>query len=195
MRTYRISTKEFNIVIRILYERLYEFCDRFFYLYFSAYISWFWYASKHKHNQIINLTLDNDQLNAQNFNTFITILYMYMFRAISCSSSGGQTVLTQHLVSSLSVSDSPVHELRKNSFFSYLIKQPTRCTIYLKFIVLSRIHRSTCFGHCCAHHQEPTPPRSLCNHWLPYDCRVGCASSCGQFTSELLHLNFCTSCM
>jgi len=42
----------------------------------------------------INLTLDNDQLDAQIFNTFITILYMYMFRAISCSSSGGQIVLT-----------------------------------------------------------------------------------------------------
>jgi len=36
------------------------------------------------------------------------ILYMYIFRAISCSSSGGQTVLMQHLVSSLSVSDRPV---------------------------------------------------------------------------------------
>jgi len=35
------------------------------------------------------------------FNTFITILYM--FQAISCSSSGGQIVLIQHLVSSLSV--------------------------------------------------------------------------------------------
>jgi hypothetical protein len=22
---------------------------------------------------------------------------------------------------------------------------------------LSHIHRSTCFGHCCAHHQEPPP--------------------------------------
>jgi len=39
------------------------------------------------------LILDNDQLDAQIFNTFITILYMYMFRAISCSSSGGQIVL------------------------------------------------------------------------------------------------------
>ena len=48
------------------------------------------------------------------FNTFITILYMYMFRAISCSSSGGQIVLIHHLVSSLSVSDRPVHRLRKN---------------------------------------------------------------------------------
>jgi len=38
-----------------------------------------------------------------------------MFRAISCSSSGGKIVLIQHLVSSLSVSDRPVHRLRKNS--------------------------------------------------------------------------------
>jgi hypothetical protein len=35
------------------------------------------------------------------------------------------------------------------------IKQPTTCTINLKFIALSLIHRSTCFGHCCAHNQEP----------------------------------------
>ena len=35
---------------------------------------------------------------------------MYMFRAISCSSSGGQIVLIQQLVSSLSVSDRPVHQ-------------------------------------------------------------------------------------
>ena len=40
------------------------------------------------------ITLANDQLDTQIFNTFITILYMYMFRAISCSSSGGQIVLT-----------------------------------------------------------------------------------------------------
>jgi len=38
-----------------------------------------------------------------NFNTFITILHMYMFRAISCSSSGDHIVLIQHLVSSLLV--------------------------------------------------------------------------------------------
>jgi len=42
------------------------------------------------------------------FNIFITILYMYMFRSMSCSSSGGQIILIQHLVSSLSVSDRPV---------------------------------------------------------------------------------------
>jgi hypothetical protein len=28
---------------------------------------------------------------------------------------------------------------------------------YKIFIALSRMHRSTCFGHCCAHHQEPPP--------------------------------------
>jgi len=40
----------------------------------------------------LSITLANDQLDAQIFNIFITILYMYMLRAISCSSSGGQTV-------------------------------------------------------------------------------------------------------
>jgi len=45
------------------------------------------------------------------FNAFITFVYMYMFRAISCSSSGGQIVLIQHLVSSLSVSDRSVRRL------------------------------------------------------------------------------------
>jgi len=34
---------------------------------------------------------------------------MYMFRAISGSSSEGQIVLIQHMVSSLSVSDRSVH--------------------------------------------------------------------------------------
>jgi hypothetical protein len=34
---------------------------------------------------------------------------MYVFREISCSSSGGQIVLIQHLVSSLSISDRLVH--------------------------------------------------------------------------------------
>jgi hypothetical protein len=58
----------------------------------------------------LSITLANDQLDAQIFNTFITVLYM--FRA--CSSSGHQIVLVWHLVLSLSVSDRPVHRLRKN---------------------------------------------------------------------------------
>ena len=58
----------------------------------------FFYVSLNLH---LSITLDNDQLDAQIFNTFITVLYMYVFRAISCSSSGNQIVLIQHLVSSL----------------------------------------------------------------------------------------------
>ena len=61
----------------------------------------------------LSITLASDQLDAQIFNTFITILYIYMFRAISCSSSGVQIVLIQHLVSPLSVSDRPVNRLRE----------------------------------------------------------------------------------
>jgi hypothetical protein len=68
--------------------------------------------------------------------------------------------------------------------FSSSIKHPIRCTMNLIFIALSRRHRSTCFGHYCAHHQEPPPlPNCLCSLWLLYDCRVGHVSSCGQFTS------------
>ena len=45
------------------------------------------------------------------FNTFIIL--RYMFRTLLCSSSGGQIVLVQHLVSSLSLGDSSVHRLRQ----------------------------------------------------------------------------------
>jgi hypothetical protein len=62
----------------------------------------------------LGITLANDKFEAQIFSTFITILYMYMFRAIPCSSSGDQIVLIQHLVSSLSVSDRPVYVCSKH---------------------------------------------------------------------------------
>jgi len=52
---------------------------------------------------------------------------MYMFRAISCSSSGGQIVLVQHLVSSPSVSDRPAHRLRKKK--KEVISQPVHRTV------------------------------------------------------------------
>ena len=80
--------------------------------------TFFFYVSLTVH---LSISLTNDQLDAQIFNTYITILYMYMFRAISCSSSG-QIVLIQHLESSLSVSDRQVHRLGKNSGLS----QPVR---------------------------------------------------------------------
>jgi len=44
-----------------------------------------------------------------------------MFRALLCSSSGGKIVLTQHLVSSLSLGDCTVHRLRQSS--------PNLCTV------------------------------------------------------------------
>jgi len=84
-------------------------------------------------------TLATDQLDAQIFNTFITILYMYMFRAMSCSSSGGQIVLIQHLVSSLSVSDRPVpdgHLLR--------VKIPDAVLIQFDLLRMSKTLLETC---------------------------------------------------
>jgi hypothetical protein len=51
----------------------------------------------------LSVTFDNDQIDAHIFYTIITILYMYMFRTISCSSTGGQIVLIQHVVPSLSL--------------------------------------------------------------------------------------------
>jgi len=67
------------------------------------------------------------QLDAQilYITTFITSLHM--FRAQLCSSSGGQIVLVQHLVSSLSLGDFSVHRLRKclkiKNLFIKLVKK------------------------------------------------------------------------
>jgi len=72
------------------------------------------------------------QLDAQirYFNTFIT--FFYMFRAPLCSSSGGQIVLTQHLVTSLSLGDCSVHRLRQDEsplVTCVLISHPKPVTI------------------------------------------------------------------
>ena len=100
---------------------------------------------------MIPVTLANDQLDAQIFNTFITVLYMYMFRAISCSSSGGRIVLTQHLVSSLSVSDRSVHRLRKSSFSTctpdghlLTVTIPDAELIQFDLLRMSKISLETC---------------------------------------------------
>jgi len=67
------------------------------------------------------------------YNTFITVLYI--FRTTSCSSSGSQIISIQHLVSSLSVSDRPVHRLREKLFLNLCTGPPrtesedTRCCI------------------------------------------------------------------
>jgi hypothetical protein len=59
------------------------------------------------------------------YNKFI--IFLYMFRALLCSSSGSRNCVIQHQVSSHTVGGRPVHRLGKES--------------------------STCFEHCCAHHQ------------------------------------------
>jgi hypothetical protein len=100
----------------------------------------------------LSITLASDQLDAQIVNIFIAILYMYMFRAISCSSSGGQIVLIQHLVSSLSVNDRPVHRLRSNCSFStcvpdgHLLKVtiPNAVLIQFDLLRMSKILLETC---------------------------------------------------
>jgi len=89
------------------------------------------------------ITLANDQLDAQVFFiTFITILYM--FRAICCSSSGGQIIfiLVQHLVSSLSASFSTCapdgHLLR--------VTIPEAVLIQFDLLRMSKILLETCRG-------------------------------------------------
>ena len=78
-----------------------------------------------------------------------------MFRAISCSSSGGQIVLIQHLVLSLAVSDRPVHRLKKNcSSFStcapngHLLRVAIPDAVLIQFDLLrvSKILLETCRG-------------------------------------------------
>ena len=49
------------------------------------------------------------------YNNIYYIIILDMFRAIACSSSGGQIVLLQHLVSSLFVSSYSMHRLRAES--------------------------------------------------------------------------------
>jgi hypothetical protein len=60
------------------------------------------------------------------------IIILDVFRAISCSSSGGQIVLLQHLVSSFSVSSAPVEsglQSALNRFTEWLLTESddTRC--------------------------------------------------------------------
>ena len=57
-------------------------------------------------------------------NTIHYIIILNMFRAVPCSSSGGQIVLLQPLVSSLSVNSRTVCRLRADRFRS----QPAYCT-------------------------------------------------------------------
>jgi len=91
----------------------------------------------------LSKTLANDQFNAKIFNTFITILYMYMFRAISWSSSGGQIVLIQHLVSSLSLSDRPVNTRTPDGHL-LRVTIPDAVLIQFDLLRMSKILLETC---------------------------------------------------
>jgi hypothetical protein len=93
----------------------------------------------------LSITLDNDQLDTHIFNTFIAILYMYVFRAISCLSSGGQIVLIQHLVSSLSVSDRPVHRCALDGHL-LRVTIPDAVLIQFDLLRMSKVLLETCRG-------------------------------------------------
>jgi len=54
-----------------------------------------------------------------------------MFRALTCPSSGGKLVFTQHMVSSLSVNGCTVHRLRADAVCSqpFTESDDTRCCV------------------------------------------------------------------
>jgi len=84
----------------------------------------------------LSITFDNDQLDAQIFNTLITILYM--FQAISCSSG-------RQIVSSLS---DPTSDLVRQYDFSVPLRcRKTSDTVFVAFVrLLSKPVR--CFFSC-----------------------------------------------
>ena len=71
------------------------------------------------------------------YNKFV--IFLYMFRALLCSSSGGQNRIIQHLVSSLyPVVGRPVHRLREDSDFQPVHNsQHTHITVCWEFCALS----------------------------------------------------------
>jgi len=87
------------------------------------------------------------------FYTFIT--FLYMFRALLCSSSGGKFLLVQHLVLSLSVVDCSVYRLIEDSsplltciLNSHLKKVTIPDAVLIQFVLLrmSIIVLKTCTG-------------------------------------------------
>ena len=95
------------------------------------------------------------QLHAQSlyFNAFIA--FLYRFRALLCSSSGRQIVLTQNLVSSQPLGDCSVHRLREDSsplvtsvLNSHLKRVTIPDAVLMQFVLLkiSIIVLETCRG-------------------------------------------------
>ena len=52
-----------------------------------------------------------------------------MFRALTCASSGGKIVFTQHLVSSLSINACTVHSLNQCTVQAFTESEDTRCCV------------------------------------------------------------------
>jgi len=67
-----------------------------------------------------------------------------MFRAIRCSSSGGQIALLQHLVSSLSVTSYSVQQSALNRCAEWRVTIPDAVTIQFDLLNMSMVLLETC---------------------------------------------------
>jgi len=105
------------------------------------------------------------------FNTFITLLYM--FRALLYSSSGGQIVLVQHLVLSLSLGDCSVHRLRedyRNTFITLLYMfRAILCSSSVRQIVLVQHLVLSLFLGDCSVQRLRQSSRNVCTEQSPKD--------------------------
>jgi len=99
----------------------------------------------------LSIILAIDQLNANFLFCNKFIIYLDMFRALLCSSSGCQNCIIQHLVSSHSVGGRPMHSCTKNISkpFSHICKFsqtngifPDRCKYALVLPVYKKGERT-----------------------------------------------------
>ena len=82
----------------------------------------------------------------------VVTIFLYMFRALLCSSSLGQLVLVQHLVSSLFLGDCSIHRLPESSRNLCTEQSPkegddTRCCVNTIILLkMSTVVLETCRG-------------------------------------------------
>jgi hypothetical protein len=110
------------------------------------------------------------------YNKFI--IFLYMFRALLCSSSGGQTVLIQHLVSSHSAGGRPVHR----SSLSLMLK--CQSTINYNFIIAMHCSKKLYIQSKCSRRWEKLSP-DTCRAGLKGSIKTKLAVSCWLLTSLL----------
>ena len=96
-------------------------------------------------NRIISSTNFNAQFPLFINNIFYTII-LDMFRALTCPSSGGQIVFSQHLVSSLSANGCTVHRLRADSVRLQRAKIPDAVRIQFVLRKMGMLVLETCRG-------------------------------------------------